>query len=102
MSFDAQGSVQDISEITELVSFWTVPSGGPGLQDDGDGPVRRLKSFLTNRGTSRDVRNSVLCSAVGGGITYRAARTFGTFLWTREMQHSAVVKNRDSQGSNPT
>lgn len=60
----------DISEITELVSFWTVLSGGSRLWADGDGPVRKLKSLLTNRETSRDVRNPVLRGEVGEGIRY--------------------------------
>lgn len=63
--------------------------------------MRRLKSLLNDRGTSRDVE-SALCSEAGaGGIPSRAARTFGTSLQTKEMRYSAVVKNRDNQHSNP-
>lgn len=31
-----------------------------GLWDDGNGLVRKLKSFLTNRGISRDVRDPII------------------------------------------
>lgn len=43
-------------------------SEGSGLWDDGDGPVKKLKSFLTNRGTSRNVTDPILPSEVGRDI----------------------------------
>lgn len=77
-------------------------SEGSGLWDDGDGPVKKLKSFLTNRGTSRNVTDPILPSEVGRDIPPSAARTFGTPSWTSEMQYSIVAKNRHNQGSKPT